>query len=94
MALKPPVVSRDQAIKNAATIIAYGPSYSQPNRGTYIGAPQFDCSSFVGTCYNVPGRPWTGGMVPIYTAYGFKHLPFMGLQGLKRGDVLVWKRCK
>jgi len=28
MALIPPVVSRDQAIANARTIIAYGPTYS------------------------------------------------------------------
>ena len=90
MALIPPVVSRDQAIANARTIIAYGPTYSMQNRGTYIGAPSFDCSSFVGTCYNVPGRPATPGMPSIYAAYGFKVLPFIGLGSLKRGDVLVY----
>lgn len=90
MGLKPPVVSVSQAIQNAATIIAYHPSYSMQNRGTYIGAPSFDCSSFVGTCYNVPGRPATPSMVSIYTSYGFQHLPFTGLGNLKKGDVLVY----
>ena len=91
MATRPPVTLQ-QAIARGQAIIASAPYYSMQNRGTQVGAPAFDCSSFVGTCWNIPGRPATPGMQAIYNAHGFKSLSFaqVGLGGLKKGDVLVY----
>lgn len=76
-----------QAIRRGESLL--GRPYSQENRGTTMDAGQFDCSSFIGTIWEVPGAPATPGMVAAYTAAGFDHYIY-GQTFLKKGDILVY----
>ena len=81
----------EQAIDRGYQIIAHHPSYSIPDRGSTIDAPYHDCSSFIGTCWLVPGRPSTHVMPSIYPQYGFDLYAY-GSVTLIRGDILVMHR--
>lgn len=81
------IIKVDQAIRRGEQLL--GRPYSQQNRGTTMDAGQFDCSSFIGTIWAVPGAPATPGMVAAYTAAGFDHYAY-GSVPLKKGDILVY----
>lgn len=79
----------NQALRRAGYILNRHPGYSMENRGTYLDAPFFDCSSFVGTVWDVPGRPATPSMASVYAANGFDVYAY-GSVNLKKGDILVY----
>lgn len=81
-------IKLNQAFRRADYILSRNPGYSMENRGTYLDAPAFDCSSFVGTVWDVPGRPATPSMAAVYAANGFDVFPW-GVP-LKKGDILVY----
>ena len=77
----------NQAIQRGLSLL--GTPYSQQQRGTYMGAPFYDCSSFIGTIWGISSCPATPGMVGVYTAAGFDHYAY-GSVPLKKGDILVY----
>ena len=90
------VIKLNQAIKRAQYILDRHPGYSMENRGTHLDAPMFDCSSFVGTVWDVwdaPGhRPATPNMAAAYRAAGFDVYTYGDTRSygrLKKGDILV-----
>lgn len=90
------VIKLNQALKRAQHILDRHPGYSMPQRGNYLDAPFFDCSSFVGTVWDVwdgPGhRPATPGMEAAYRAAGFDVFSYgdtASYKKLKKGDILV-----
>ena len=86
------VIKLNQAIKRAQYILDRHPGYSMENRGTHLDAPMFDCSSFVGTVWDVPGRPATPSMATIYAQNGFAVYTYGDTRSygkLKKGDILV-----
>ena len=82
-------IKLNEAFKRAEHILNNHPGYSMENRGTTLDAPFFDCSSFVGTVWDVPGRPATPSMASVYAANGFEVYAF-GTVALKKGDILVY----
>lgn len=84
-----------QAIKRGYQIIANHPTYNMEFRGNDINSPFHDCSSFVGTCWNVPTKYATAAMPHYYPLqYGFILIKgiFISWKDLKKGDILVMHR--
>ena len=101
MAVPTTKLTATQAIKRGRQIITNHPTYSMEARGSAINSPCHDCSSFVGTCWDLPSRPATAVMKYYYTMagpqWGFISIPVpMGgitsWKDLKKGDVLVMHR--
>ena len=78
-----------QAIQKGKEIIQRHPSYSMEyrNANNEFGT-SFDCSSFIGTIWDVPGCPTTPIMKTEYPKYGFQLYTYGQVQ-LKVGDILV-----
>ena len=82
----------EEAIARAYIIKENNPHYSMQNRGYGLNAPYYDCSSFVGSCWQVAVNNWppaTPDMVRIYLQQGFTHFSY-NYNILQRGDILVW----
>lgn len=77
----------NQAIERGLSLL--GTPYSQQQRGTYMNAPFYDCSSFIGTIWGIYSCPATPSMVKVYTDAGFDHYDY-GSVSLKKGDILVY----
>lgn len=79
-----------QAIANAYIIKSHNPTYSMENRGLGLNASQYDCSSFIASCWGLSSAPPTNSMESQYqNRYGFKRLDYTQTN-LLRGDILVW----
>ena len=88
-----PLYTVQQVIDRGYQIISHHPTYSQPNRGTTMNSPQYDCSSFMGVINGITSCPATPSMVSEYTAAGYIHINFNAAVALKKGDVLVWNKA-
>lgn len=99
-----PIYTADEVIQRGRWIKNRNPFYSQGvppykgERGTYMQAASFDCSSFIGTITGyaqaLGGAPATPSMASDYMAYGYTPLSYVvaAASGLKKGDVLVYNK--
>lgn len=98
--------SVDQVIANAKYLVDKRnrtgiPWYSQGSgkyvgpRGTYMEAPAFDCSSFIGTINGVSSCPATQEMARpgnVYTQPPFNYTLMSYTLNLEEGDILIRNR--
>lgn len=88
-----PPYSVKEVIRRGYILKSEHPTYSQSARGTYMHAPHYDCSSFIGTINGVYSCPPTAYMKYVYPGYGFIYYPYFAVaNSLKEGDILVWNQ--